>query len=215
MLRLYYAPGNASLAPHLLLRELGEPFELALVDRDRHEQRSEAYLRLNPNGLIPVLADGDLVLYETAAILLHLADRHPQAGMLPALGTPERAEAYKWMCWLTTGLQVTMGRYFYPERQLPPEFPEAIATLRTLAEARAGELLDILDAEFARHGGPWILGETYSAVDPLAFMMCRWTRGLKRPARSLPHLGPYVQRMLARPATQALFAAEGLQEPYV
>lgn len=215
MLRLYYAPGNASLAPHLLLREFGVPFELALVDRDRDEQRSAAYLRLNPNGLIPVLIDGDVVLYETAAILLHLADRHPQAQLLAAPGTVERAEAYKWMCWLTTGLQVTMGRYFYPERQLPPEFPEAIATLQTLAETRAGELLDILDAEFARHGGPWILGEAYSAVDPLAFMMCRWTRGMKRPARSLPHLGPYVQRMLARPATQAVFAAEGLQAPYV
>jgi glutathione S-transferase len=215
MLRLYYAPGNASLAPHLLLRELGVPFELARVDRDRDEQRSAAYLRLNPNGLIPVLIDGDVVLYETAAILLHLADRHPQAQLLAAPGTVERAEAYKWMCWLTTGLQVTMGRYFYPERELPPEFPEAIATLRTLAETRAGELLDILDAEFARHSGPWILGEAYSAVDPLAFMMCRWTRGMKRPARSLPHLGPYVQRMLARPATQAVFAAEGLQAPYV
>lgn len=215
MIRLHYAPGNASLAPHLLLRELGQPFELVLVDRERNEQRSAAYLQLNPNGLIPVLTDGDVVLYETAAILLHLADRHPQAGLLPALGSAARAEAYKWLCWLSSGLQVTMGRYFYPERELPPAFPEAIALLRERAEARAGELLDILDAEFARHGGPWVLGAQYSAVDPLAFMMCRWTRGLRRPARSLPHLGPYVQRMLERPATQSLWAAEGLQAPYV
>ncbi|MDL5030485.1 glutathione S-transferase family protein [Pelomonas sp. APW6] len=215
MIRLHYAPGNASLAPHLLLLELGRPFELVLVDRERNEQRSPAYLKLNPNGLIPVLTDGDLVLYETAAILLHLADSHPQAGLLPPLGSAARAEAYKWLCWLSSGLQVTMGRYFYPERQLPPEFPEAIALLREQAEARAGELLDILDAEFARHGGPWVLGAQYSAVDPLAFMMCRWTRGMRRPARSLPHLGPYVQRMLERPATQSLWAAEGLQAPYV
>lgn len=215
MFRLYYAPGNASLAPHLLLCELGQPFELVLVDREKNEQRSASYLNLNPNGLIPVLADEGGVLYETVAILLHIADRHPEAGLMPPLGSPARAQAYKWLCWLTTGLQVTMGRYFYPERQLPPQFPEAIAALREQAEARAGELLDLLDAEFARHGGPWMLGEQYSAVDPLAFMMCRWTRGLKRPARSLPHLGPYVQRMLARPATQALWAAEGLQAPYV
>ena len=215
MLRLYYAPGNASLAPHLLLRELGQSFELVLVDRDHGAQRSADYLRLNPNGLIPVLVDGDLVLYETVAILLHLADRHPQAGLLPAPGSAERAQAYKWLCWLNTGLQPTMGRYFYPERHLPPQFPEAIATLKTLAEQRAGELLDILDAEFARHGGPWMLGAQFSAVDPLAFMMCRWTRGMRRPARDLPHLGPYVQRMLARPTVQALWAAEGLQAPYV
>lgn len=215
MLRLYFAPGNASLAPHLLLRELGQPFELVPVDRDRGAHRSPDYLRLNPNGLIPVLVDGELVLYETGAILLHLADRHPAAGLLPPLGSAARAQAYKWLCWLGTGLQPTMGRWFYPERQLPAQFPEAIAAIKTLAEERAGELLDILDAEFARHGGPWLLGEQYSAVDPLAFMMCRWTRGLQRPARSLPHLGPYVQRMLARPAVQGLWAAEGLQAPYV
>ena len=215
MLRLYFAPGNASLAPHLLLRELGQPFELVAVDRDRGAHRSPDYLRLNPNGLIPVLEDGELVLYETMAILLHLADRHPEAALLPPLGSAARAQAYKWLSWLGTGLQPTMGRWFYPERQLPPQFPEAIAEIKALAEARAGELLDILDAEFARHGGPWILGESYSAVDPLAFMMCRWTRGLARPARTLPHLGPYVQRMLARPAVQGLWAAEGLQAPYV
>lgn len=215
MLRLYFAPGNASLAPHLLLRELGQPFELVPVDRDRGAHRSPDYLRLNPNGLIPVLEDGDLVLYETGAILLHLADRHPAAGLLPPLGSAARAQAYKWLCWLSTGLQPTMGRWFYPERHLPAQFPEAIAEIKTLAEARAGELLDILDAEFARHGGPWLLGEQFSAVDPLAFMMCRWTRGLQRPARSLAHLGPYVQRMLARPAVQGLWAAEGLQAPYV
>ena len=215
MLRLYFAPGNASLAPHLLLRELDQPFELVPVDRDRGAHRSPDYLRLNPNGLIPVLEDGELVLYETGAILLHLADRHPASGLLPPLGSAARAQAYKWLCWLVTGLQPTMGRWFYPERQLPAQFPEAIAAIKTLAEERAGELLDILDAEFARHGGPWLLGEQFSAVDPLAFMMCRWTRGLQRPARSLPHLGPYVQRMLARPAVQGLWAAEGLQAPYV
>ena len=72
MLRLHYSPSDASLAPHLLLEELGVPFELALVDRSVNAQKSPAYLKLNPNGLIPVLVDGDLVLYETAAIALHL-----------------------------------------------------------------------------------------------------------------------------------------------
>ncbi|HLO94860.1 MAG TPA: glutathione S-transferase, partial [Burkholderiaceae bacterium] len=148
MFRLYFAPGNASLAPHLLLRELGQPFELVPVDRDQGAHRRPDYLRLNPNGLIPVLVDGELVLYETAAILLHLADRHPEAGLLPPLGSAARAHAYKWLCWLSTGLQPTMGRWFYPERQLPAQFPEAIAAIKAQAEVRADELLDILDAEF-------------------------------------------------------------------
>ena|SRR6185295_7979194 len=90
MIQLHYYPGNASFAPHLLLEELGTPFELLYVDRGANAQKSPAYLRLNPNGLIPVLVDGGLLLYETAAICLHLADTHPQAGLAPASGTPER-----------------------------------------------------------------------------------------------------------------------------
>jgi glutathione S-transferase len=94
MLQLHYYPGNASMAPHMLLEELGVPFELKLVDREQDAQHSPDYLKLNPNGTIPVLVDGDLVLYETAAICLHLVDTHPHAGLAPALGTPERAHFY-------------------------------------------------------------------------------------------------------------------------
>ena len=97
MIQLHYYPGNASLIPHLLLEELGLPFELQYVDRAQSAQKSPAYLKLNPNGLIPVLVDGPLVLYETAAICLHLADAHLNSGLVPAPGTPERAHAYKWL----------------------------------------------------------------------------------------------------------------------
>ncbi len=94
MIKLHYAPGNASMTPHLVLEELGVPFELKLVDRENNAHKSPAYLKMNPNGLIPVLVDGDLVLYETAAIVLHLVDMHPAAGLAPAVGTTERAQFY-------------------------------------------------------------------------------------------------------------------------
>ena len=95
MLQLHYYPGNASMTPHMLLEELGVPYTLQYVDRTVQAHKAADYLKLNPNGLIPVLVDGDLVLYETAAICLHLADTHPQAALAPALGTPARAHFYK------------------------------------------------------------------------------------------------------------------------
>ena len=64
-------------------------------------------------------------------------------------------------------------------------------------------------------GGPWLLGEHFSALDPYAFMLCRWTRSAQRPARTLPHLAPYLQRVLARPATQRVIAREQLGAPLV
>ena len=92
---LHYYPGNASLLPHMALREIGAPFELCLVDRTRGAQQSAEYLKLNPNGRIPVLMDGDIVLFEAAAITMHLADRHPEAALAPPIGTPERGQFYK------------------------------------------------------------------------------------------------------------------------
>jgi glutathione S-transferase len=215
MIQLHYYPGNASLAPHLLLEELGAAFELLYVDRSVSAQKSPAYLKLNPNGLIPVLVDGPLVLYETAAICLHIADTHPQAGLAPAFGSPERAHFYKWLAWLTNTLQAALIIYFYPERWMNEGNAAGAAELKAHAEAKIGAMLDQLDAQFAAHGKDWFLGERYSALDPYAFLMCRWTRGFARPARSLAHLGPFLNRMLARPAVQRVFAKEKLAAPYV
>lgn len=212
-LTLHYYPGNASMTPHMLLRELGVPFTLALVDRAANAHKSPEYLKLNPNGLIPVLQDGELVLYETAAIVLHLVDTHPQAGLAPPPGTPARAEFYKWLVWLSSSLQAMMPHYFYSERMVRPGNAAGAAEVRAMAEQRIAALVDQLDARLAVQ--PWMAGETFSALDPYAFMLCRWTRGMQRPARTLPHLGPWLERMLQRPAVQATLAAEGLQPPFV
>ncbi len=76
-------------------------------------------------------------------------------------------------------------------------------------------MLDQLDAQLASHGQRWLLGADFSAADPFALMLCRWTRGFSRPARSLPNLGPYLQRVLGRPAVQRAFATEKLKPPLV
>ena len=174
------------MAPHILLRELSVPFELITVDRSQNAQKMTAYLKLNPNGLIPVLTDGDLVLYESAAICLYLCDRHPGAGLAPSIGTPDAGAAQ----------------------------------VKAQAEIKVGVLLDQLNTELAlqsqTHASPWLLGANYSAVDAYALMLCRWTRNLEStPARDKAHLGPYLQRVLARPAVVKAFEAEGLAQPWV
>lgn len=213
MMQLHYFPGNASMTPHMLLEELGVPHQRVLVDRANNAQRSPAYLALNPNGKIPVLVDGALVLYETAAIVLHLVDTHPQARLAPAVGTAERAVFYKWLMWLSNTLQAEMPLYFYSERWA--DGAEGAAQVKRHAEVHIAAMIDQLEAELARHGGPWFGGEHFSALDPYVLMLCRWTRGMARPARTLPRLGEYLQRVLARPAVQRVFASEGLTQPYV
>ena len=210
------------MAPHILLEELGVPFEKILVDTAQGAHRTDAYKKLNPNGLVPVLVDGDLVLYESAAICLHLCDIHPNAGLAPALGTPARAHFYKWLVWLTNTLQATLLIYFYAERWVTEGEGQSArsAALTKQAELKVGALLDQLDLELAKLDGlstqPWLLGEHFSAVDTYALMLCRWTRNFQSsPARDRAHLGPYLQRVLARPAVVRAFATEELAQPWV
>ena len=215
MIHLHYHPGNASMTPHLVLRELGVPFELKYVDRANAAHKSPEYLKLNPNGLIPVLVDGELVLYESAAIVLHLVDTHPAAGLAPALGTPERAQFYKWLVWLSGTMISMMQHYFYSERMVAPGNAAGALEVKAQAEAKLGAMFDQIDAQLASHGGPWLLGQRFSAVDPMAFMLCRWSRGFARPARTLPHIAPFLERTLARPAVQKVLAVEQLTAPWV
>ena len=215
MIQLHYHPSNASLTPHILLRELGVPFELKYVDRANGAHKSPEYLKLNPNGLIPVLVDGDLVLFETAAIVLHLVDTHPQAGLAPPVGGAERALFYRWLVWLSSSLQAQMPLYFYSDRYVAAGNVDGAAQVKATTEARIAGLVDQIEAQLASHGGPWLLGHAYSALDPYVFMLCRWTRGASRPARTLAHIGPYLARMLTRPALQKTLEVEQLQPPFV
>ena len=224
MLQLHYFPSNASITPHILLEEMGLPYELKLVDRANNAQKSPEYLKLNPNGLIPVLVDGDLVLYETAAICMHLTDAHPEKGLAPAVGTTERAQFYKWLMWLTNTFQPAIIMYFYTDRYTTSTDPVVVAQIKAKTQERIGAMLKQLDDHLAADGGPWMMGDTFSVLDIYAFMVGRWTRLFERappatrPASdsdAWPALSPFMHRMLARPAVQRVVAKEGLQAPII
>lgn len=215
MIQLHYFPGNASFIPHLLLEEMGVSFELCYVDRSKSAHKAPEYLKLNPNGQIPVFVDGDLVLYETAAICLYLVDKYPQAGLAPAYGSVERAHFNKWLMWFTNSVQATLMLYFYPERWVDEGNAAGAAQVKAHAEAKVGAMLEQIDAQLALHGKDGHFLERYSALDSWAFLMGRWTRFFGRPARSLAHYGPYLGRMLERVAVKNVIATEKLAAPFV
>ncbi|MFZ6843678.1 glutathione S-transferase family protein [Undibacterium sp. RuTC16W] len=212
MIQLYYYPGNANLAPHMILEELGVPYELVLVDTEKKEHQATAYLQLNPTGKIPALLDDDLVLTETAAICLHLADKYSQGKLVPSVGTPQRAQLYRWLMYLTNTLQAELITYFYPHRLATDN--AAIAQVKAHAEARVAEMIDLLENNLARSGGNYLLGEQFSILDPYLFMLCRWTRNMQNPARDREHLGKFLNRLAERPCVKRTFDMEGLTAPY-
>jgi glutathione S-transferase len=217
MIKLHHYPSSAAMVPHIVLEELGVPYERVFVDRGADAHKSPAYLKLNPNGLLPALQDGDLTMHETAAIVLHLCDRHPEAKLAPPLGTDERALFYKWLMWLTNTVQATLIIYFYPDRWVNEGDDAAAQALKRKAEGKIAGMLEQLDAQVANGGGPWFMGKEYSALDAYVFTLCRWTRNFanEKKARDYPNLGPYLQRMLARTAVQRVLENEGLAAPFV
>lgn len=203
-LRLHWRPGTAAMAPHAALAEIGVDYELVLVERDEQGRSSDAYLRLNPSGLIPTLEDGGLVLTESAAILLHLGDRFPEAGLTPPLGTRERSELYRWLLHLTNTLQPTLLRVLYPERY-------GTAGVREAATSAAYELFGRIEAHL--DGRDWLVGASRTSADLFLFMLARWARNLERPAWDSPALRAHWLRTLALPGVTRMVAEQGLELP--
>lgn len=211
MIRLHYYPGTASLAPHILLREIGAAFDLVLVDLTRNAHKAPDYLALNPAGRIPTLADDDTVVFESAAICLHLADHHPEARLAPPPGSPERSRLYQWLMYLTNTVQADLLVHFHPERYtlLPPE----AETVRAAAAHRLGEMFALLDR--AVGDGPYLLGEGFTLVDAYLFMLCRWARNLPVAPRNFPNLDRLLSRLSDRASVETACQAEGLEAPWV
>jgi glutathione S-transferase len=208
MYLLYYSPGTASMAVHQTLLELGVPHELRMVDLDSMEQRSPDYLRLNPNGTVPTLVVDGLAVYECAALLLLLAERHPDAGLAPAPGAPDRAVWLQWMVHLANTLHPAFRQWFYPQDFARPEHePES----KEFARRRIESAWSRLDAHLAAHG-PYITGDSFSIADLYATMLMRWSRNMPRTATAWPALADLAQRVKARPSWRRLYEIEGLTE---
>jgi glutathione S-transferase len=210
MYQLHYFPSNANAAPHMVLEELGQKYELVLVDRAENAQKSKDYLKINPNGRIPTLVDSDLVIFEAAAIVLHLVDRHPDGGLAPKIGTPERARFYQWMAFLTNSLQEELMIWQYPDR-LTGADAAATEIVKNGAEKRAGAYLDVIE-QHLKLNGPLILGETLSAADFYLIMLARWARPMAKPPRSRPNIARLLDIVSALPAVRRAYEREGVTE---
>jgi glutathione S-transferase len=216
--RLYWSPDSANLVVRMVLHELDLPYESVLVDRAVKGLRQSDYLALNPQGLLPVLiAEGqDEPLFETAAILLYLAERE---GRLLPTNPAARGRFLKWLFFLANTLHAELRLQFYAERFTSDQ--AGVPAMRAGLRARIDGHLVLLDRTIAGTGGPWLMGETLTILDPYLAALVRWAQ-LYPPGETLPPasiaplaaLGRLVTTLAERPATQAAFAAEAIDPPF-
>lgn len=211
--RLHYAPDNASLIIRLALETLGMPYETALVDRAQQAQRGAGYLRLNPNGLIPVLETPDGAIFETGAILLWLADRHERGA--PSPSDPDRAAYLKWLFFLSNTLHADMRITFYPQLYIGSG-DTARTTLRETVQGRLQTHLEILD-DMAAYPPGWLCPNAPSGLCWYLACLLRWMalypvdgdrRGFE--LGRWPRLHSLLAGLETHPATRAAQDAEGL-----
>lgn len=208
MYTLYYSPGAASLVVHWLLIETGARHELRLLDLAAGEHKQAEYLSLNPAGVVPTLLIHGEPVCETAALVLHLADAHPNIGLAPVPGTAERARHYQWILQMANTLHPAFRTWFYPHEAAGEAHAEAA---RAIARERIEACWDRFEAHLAKRG-PYLLGASASAGDFLLTMFMRWSRNMPRPATEWPQLEALAQRMKARPSFRTLYEREGLSE---
>jgi len=208
MFTLYYSPGAASLVVHWLLIELETPHQLRRVDFESKQQKSAEYLKLNPNGVVPTLLIDGEPLFETVALVMHLADSFPAARLAPPVGGLQRAHYYQWLVHLANVGQPAFRNWFYPEEAAGEANAEAS---KESARVRIEEFWDRLDAHLAGHG-PWLLGDKLSAADFHLTMLMRWSRNMPKPATEWPNLARLATSMKARPSFKLLYEREQLSE---
>lgn len=172
--RLHGTPDNANLVVRMVLEELGEAYEFVPVDRMTSEQKSVAYRKLNPQGLIPVLEwpGQDAPVFETGAIVLMLADHHHR--LAPTWDAPDRGRFLKWLFFLSNTLHADLRISFKPRRYFPAEdqYPVFAAALRRRIDAG----FELLEQELLATGGPFLLGSEPSCLDFYAAACGRWAQ---------------------------------------
>ncbi|MEW6434370.1 MAG: glutathione transferase GstA [Myxococcota bacterium] len=198
-MKLYMLPGACSLSPHIVLRELGLPFELDKVDPKAGRTSSgEDYKAISPLGYVPALRlDGGQVLTEGVAIVQYLADQKPETKLAPAAGTFERYRLAEWLNFIATELHKGFSPLFNPSL---PE-PVRAATLD-----RLGSRLAHVD----RHldGRPYLLGDAFTVSDAYLFTIATWLPHAKLDLAKWPHLSAHHERVKARPAVKEALRVE-------
>lgn len=171
MYKLYWHPLTSSYAPHVILEELGVGYELEFLDKDAGANRTPSYLKINPNGSLPTLVlDNGQAMYGSAAIVMFLADRHPQAGLAPAASDPNRHLYNQWLFYMAAELYKLYGKAYFPSRySTDPLAGPPIRAQATLDIAARWQTLD--DALQDR---TWLLGDRFSACDIFLQMITLW-----------------------------------------
>jgi glutathione S-transferase len=201
-MKLYYAPGACSLAPHIAACEAGLPIELVKVDLATHTlQDGTDYRRINPRGYVPALQlDDGTVLTEVAALLQYIAELKPAANLIPAAGTMDRVHVNEWLTFVSSELHRVFSPWLWHK--------ETAASTQQAVRDKLAERFKELDQRLSAQ--PYLLGAQFTVADIYAFTIVNWCNFLGISLNPYPSLAAFMDRVSKRPAVAQALMAEGL-----
>jgi glutathione S-transferase len=207
MLKLFYAPNACSLAPHIALNEAGAEYEAVKVDTANGEQRSAAYLAINPKARVPSLATDRGILTEVPVLLGFIARNFPKAELAPTDGF-DFFQMQSFNTYLASTIHITFAHLFRPERYADSD--AAKADMRAKVPKSLAEQFGLVEERFS-DGREWVHGAQYTVSDPYLYVFTRW---LERDGAGgiahLPRLAAHRGRVQKREAVAKTLAQEGL-----
>jgi glutathione S-transferase len=211
MIKLYHAPGACSFAAHMALEESGVAYEVARVNLAEGEQRTPAYLAINPKGRVPALADGDFVVTEVPAILRYVSRLAAGPALWPA-NARDDARCAEWLAWISSGVHVAYAHIRRAERYADSDAGKAEVIAKGKITAR-----EIWEQVEQRVGSQtWIAGDSFSVADMYLTVFWTWGRGpalgYDMPA-DFPQWTAHARRVAERPAVRRVFERDGIVLP--
>jgi glutathione S-transferase len=198
--RFYYSPRSVALASHIVLEHVGADFEAIRVDFQANQQRSAEYLAINAKGRVPTLVTERGVITETPAILLYLAQTHPQSGVAPLDDPFALAQLQAVNSWFCSTVHVANAHGARGTR-----WADDVAAVQAMKAKVAQNMIDCFDwieRELLR--GPWMMGKDFSVADPYLFTVTVWLIQNGVDLARFPRVADHYQRMLALPAVQKI-----------
>ena len=204
---LYYSPGSCSLAPHIVLNETGQPFELRKFATADRANASPEYLAVNPKGRIPALLIDGFVLTENPAILAYIGRRFPEAGLYPAGPSEAEARCLELLAWSSNTVHVAYAQLLRPERFVLRE--EDHPAVKESGRANYGRCLADIESRLQHH--EYASGNQFTVVDPFWLVFYRWAvrAGYEMQARFHAYTA-HAERLCRRPSVQKALSIEGI-----
>lgn len=202
-MKLYFSPGACSLSPHIVLREAGAKFELEQVDNKAKKTKSGLdFWLINPKGYVPVLElDDGQRLTEGPAIVQFIADKYPDAGLIPPCGAFGRYRVQEWLNFITSEIHKSFGPLF--KDNTPEEY-------KKIAKENLVKRYTYVEEHLAKH--QYLHGEKFTVADAYLFTVTNWMNFVGIDISKWPNVRAYMARIAARPNVQDAMKAEGLKQ---